>query len=710
MSQGRDSHLEADVLATVDPVVWVQGLAVSIAAGHWPSGATPRAVIRLAGPVQPAWRQALQDQGLTLRFWCPPSGACVDLPPKLLKRPAGLTGLSFIVGGIDYTEDLCKRPLGAPPADEPTLPEGLIDLICFDTPARERVEQALAERGIPLLARAHTKLRVGFLGDVRVLRDLDGVKLTEAARLPTLMSAPLVRASLGWPLLVWRNGAGSLSPATLDGAGETIAIADTGLDSGDPLAGMHPDLASQLSALISLPMNDSWLPFAQPSSDDAADRQSGHGTHVSGLAVGNGSACAGRHMGVAPAAKLVFLALEQQVEVRPEAAGRLPSGYYLAGRPLDLRDLLRMGAERGATLYNLSWGDAARGAYTNDSHEADLYLHETENAVVVCAAGNDGTDLDGDGRADSATVRSPATAKNVIAVGATEGPLIGQGSRARWADIDPGVARWAAAVDRNDPVTGEPDRLAPMSSCGPTADGRIKPEICAPGTNLPATRSRATAAQGWGLADPLPNYVYNGGTSMAAPLVTATLALLRQAWRKAASRAPSGMALKALLLLGARPVRNRSGSLASPQEAGFGRLCIERSLPRETASPGLPATALRDGSKLTLDTGQQRNVRVQLREQTRLRAVLCWYDAPGERLVNDLDLQLIDARGRVLAQGSATGTQKPGLIGEPDRTHPVEAVDLTLPPGRYRLRVSGANVMAGPQRYALAYALEPPGP
>ena len=41
----------------------------------------------------------------------------------------------------------------------------------------------------------------------------------------------------------------------------------------------------------------------------------------------------------------------------------------------------------------------------------------------------------------------------------------------------------------------------------------------------------------------------------------------------------------------------------------------------------------------------------------RLRAVLCWYDVPGERLVNDLDLELIGPGGGVLARNVVATSQ-----------------------------------------------------
>jgi serine protease AprX len=403
---------------------------------------------------------------------------------------------------------------------------------------------------------------------------------------------------------------------------------------------------------------------------------------------------------------LVFLAIEQEVDLKPGAPPTLQPGFQLSGRPLDLRELYRAAAAQGAVIHNLSWGDATRGAYTDDCFETDLFLREDAHAVVVCAVGNDGSDADGNRRIDQGSSYSPACAKNCIAVGATEGPLLGLGARATWGDLDPQRLRWRAALDRNDPISGEPGRIAPISSTGPTVDGRIKPELCAPGINIPSTRSRATSAQGWGLADPIPHYMYDGGTSMAAPLVSGALALVRQAWRRT-RRTPSGAALKALALLACTPVRARDGTTAGVNEAGFGRLDVARALPpRFSAVPGW-RVSLRDAASLKVDTGQRRDIRVMLRKPARLRALLCWTDPAGERLINDLDLSLLAPDGRTLALGGPGAAGGVGGSAGPDRTNPVECIDrATLPAGQHVLRVSGFNVMDGPQRFALAWAID----
>jgi serine protease AprX len=693
-------------------VVWVHGHEAAIPTGKWPLGRTPRALLRFVGPLQADWRRALKRQRLTVHFWCPPTGACVQMPRHYRGAAARLQALTFVVGGRDYDEALCQR-LGTRGAvssqrraralavdDAPdALPPDWHDIVCFRRSMVPQVRHALQTLGAVVLDGSSSKLRVRFAGDAALLRELPGVKLVTTPRLSTLLgSAASLRASIGAlpvPPRAWQ----------LDGAGEVVAVADTGLDSGDPRLSMHPDLSDRVRTLLALPMNPSWATLAALSNavDDAADRGTGHGTHVAGLVCGSGAASGGALGGIAPAAELVFLAIEQEIQLRTGAPTNLRSGFQLSARPLDLRELYRSAAAHGAVIHNLSWGDASKGAYTDDCFETDLFLREDANAVVVCAVGNDGADRDGNRRSDAGSCYSPACAKNCLAVGATEGPLQGLGARAVWGDLDPAVQRWRATLDRNDPISGEPHRIAPISSAGPTLDGRIKPDLCAPGINLPSTRSRATGAQGWGLADPIPLYMYDGGTSMSAPVVAGALALIRQAWRRDAKRTPSGAALKALALLACTTVSARDGSLASVQEAGFGLLNVARALPpRLAALPGWRVT-LRDAMSLKLDTGQQRDFPVSLRRPARLRAVLVWMDAAGERLINDLDLSLLSSDGEQLAWGG----DGRALATQPDRCNTVECIDHPgLSAGRHVLRVQGHNVMDGPQRYALAWAIQ----
>src|SRR3954470_7247353 len=105
-----------------------------------------------------------------------------------------------------------------------------------------------------------------------------------------------------------------------------------------------------------------------------------------------------------------------------------------------------------------------------------------------------------------------------------------------------------------DPMANDPEQVAPFSSRGPTRDGRVKPDVVAPGTFVLSTRSRMIAANNTAWA-PFPAsklYFYMGGTSMATPLVAGAVALLREYLRtKKQIAKPSGALLKAALIAGA---------------------------------------------------------------------------------------------------------------------------------------------------------------
>ena len=665
-------------------VIWCHATPVPIESGVFEDHQEPRALIRFSGPIREEWKDALTARGIRVEFWAPPFGACVTLPEGL--KAGELRGFPFLAGAVAYRQEHCRRQV--PPQSEREraatgMLDDVVDIVCFGRQARPRVEEQLRALGVPILSSSSSKIRVHYSGNLATLRDLEGVKIADYARAPVPLAVIPVASA--------RPAAAGL-PTDLDGRGEVVAVADTGLDVGTDGPAMHRDFQGRIETIASWPTNPSWSPFVtQPGLDDgAADRNTGHGTHVAGLAVGDGATAEGKHRGAAPAARLVFQALEHYCTIKPAFANQVRNGYYLCGRPLDLRELFRQAHDHGARIHVNSWGDPARGAYTDDCFEADLFLHEHPDAVILFAAGNDGTDRNGDGRIEPGSLYAPAAAKNVIAIGAMEGPSASVGLRRTWGGLDPQARRYRNAADRQEPISGEPDRIACFSSTGPTADGRTKPDLCAPGTNLAAPRSRVCNGRGWGLASPLPHYMYDGGTSSATGHAGGLTALVRQAWRDANCGQPlSGSALKALLVLGAQPVRGRGRyDRALPSEAGYGRIDVAASLPGQS---GRPVTIVDETAGLT--TEEERLYAIQIADGASLRAVLCWYDAPGERLINDLDLTLLDPAG-----GSTPR--------RPDRTNPVEVLAAPrLAAGRYILRVSAFNIPASPQPFALAVSV-----
>ncbi len=705
----------ADALeALTSENVWVHGREVPVPEGIFEFEPGPHTLVRFAGPIAPSWRDCLRDLGVEVLFWAPPHGACVRIP-EAVDLDTLRTRASFVVGAQPYVEEQCARPVAAPDAstrrETGALPN-VWDLVCFKREQRVDVERELAQLGIEVLASSSTKLRVRFEGDPALLRDLVGVKLVGPARAPKLASSSALAAAIGRiSSAAPASTSNPHAPGTVDdavhatdGLGQVVAVADTGLDRGSlEAAELHPDFAGRVRHFASWPINPSWDSFVDNprGNDGGADVNSGHGTYIAGLVLSNGARSNGVHRGVAPAAELVFQALEQRTDVKAQHRATLPGAYYLSGRPLDLRELFREARQHGARLHVNAWGDPAAGHYTDDCFESDLFLRENPDALIVFAAGNEGSDRDGDRVVDSGSLYAPASAKSVVAVGAVEGPAQGAGWRAVWGDLDGGSQRFRSGADRADALSGEPDRIALFSCAGPTKDGRMKPDVCAPGTNIVGPRSQATSAKGWGLASPLPHYMYDGGTSAATGVAGGFFAVLRQRWSLArGGAAPSGAALKALAILGAGPVRSRIDDRLEPRHvAGFGRLQLDASSPSRADAE----LRLFDERERGLRSGDAWSAEFALKSEGAVSAVLAWYDAPGERLVNDLDLTLLTSLGEVVARGN----HAPGAVGSADRVNTVERIDAPrLAPGKYVLRVVARNVLDGAQPFALAVALE----
>lgn len=467
--------------------------------------------------------------------------------------------------------------------------------------------------------------------------------------------------------------------AGFTGRGQIVSMADTGLDSGIANS-IHQDF---MGGVIS------GYPFGMFSKSWADPM--GHGTHVAGSVMGRGTASAGRLKGGAYEAQMV-------------AEGMWSPMLKNLSVPSKLGDLFAKAFADGARIHTNSWGGAQTfGAYDNFAVQVDTWLWDNQDMLVLFAAGNSGSDKNKDGRIDANSMASPGTSKNVMTVGASENRVSTGGIQVPISKLRAAKDEWAAEPIYSSYVSDNENGLAMFSSRGPTLDGRTKPDIVAPGTNILSVKSQQPGASDlWGAYNS--DYAWSGGTSMATPLTAGAAAVARQVLvEKVGMKNPSGAMMKAVMIHTAVdmfPGQYGEVGAARGQELltrrpnsdeGYGRVDMANIVALDNR------TTLIDNRK-GIAQGAEDVYEFSLPSGGSLYANLVWTDAPGssnasQALVNDLDLVLIMPNGQTLSMN--------------DHINNLEAIEKSgLPAGTYKLAVKGYKIpqgRAGAQPYALAF-------
>jgi hypothetical protein len=604
-------------------------------------------LVQFADRLQPAWREQLRQMRVELLRYVPDDAFLARFEGVDL---AQVTQLSFVQWFGPYRPEhkIDARLKGA----------GNAKIRVLLSPKASAKDRAMVRQSLRTFAH-ESRLRFGNIlqaevtpAQVQTLSKSDAVLWIEPAPRPKLLdeiSSKIVGGDdgeIGTPTVTQQLG--------FDGSGVAVAVADTGLNNGDSET-MHPDLTGRVDAFL-----------YYGSLTDAADEHS-HGTHVTGIIAGDAATGEGDEagylygLGVAPGAHIVVQ--------------RIFDGLGNFEAPPSNETLTRDAVRAGAVIGSNSWGDDVQGRYDMSAYEFDALVRDADAEtpgdqpyLLEFSAGNAGP--------GGQTLDSPAVGKNVIATGASEN-------------------------DRFDffiYADGE-DTMADFSSRGPCEDGRIKPDVVAPGTWIASLQSQsATDENAWLGIDNY--YQYQGGTSQAGPHASGAAAVFVQYYRETHGGAtPSPALVKAALINSAVDMDDSAGTDPVPNnDEGWGRLDLAQLIGSTRQTEFIEQTNL-------LSIGQTYEHRVVVASSDEaLKITLTYTDVPGfpgaiPALVNDLDLEVVAPDGRIYRGNQFEDGESVPNAPSSDNLNNVEAVHLRAPaPGEYIVRVRARNVVEDARR------------
>ena len=524
----------------------------------------------------------------------------------------------------------------------------------------------------------------------------------------------------------------------LSGDGVIVAVMDSGLDNAAECdgvshcnsvnSGINADFSGRIRGVVSYAGST-----CATKGGCGPDDNNGHGTHVAGSVLGDGSnsPVGWDNSGMAPGAQLFM----QSVGWKSTDGSLAPPSYG---------DGFEEAYNAGARVHTNSWGTppdcATEGdlnsglwclqLYSATTESLDTAAHQYQDLTVLFSMGNDGRDCvgssfatdesdpDGDGthqfpahpycaagkngEINLGVLNQQASAKNIISVGASESQRQGTGL--------PVFESYYAGVFYASPILNEydsddPDGVWGNSNRGPTSDGRTKPDLVSPGSSIVSVKSsQGIPRPSKDLADGY--YTVKSGTSMATPITAGSVALLIEylnnhgydcnlANSPTSNNCPESALIKGILSASSHDMvgqyssggdgENGAVEKAPNNHEGWGRVDLERAV----------GSAFTSGIDITTSDSHSFKLSVPDSGIDLLRVVLSWNEASngasaGTQLRNDLDIHLKSPTGVLQTY---TNDDVNNLIGIS-----VDSPDA----GDWEVIVTGVNVIDGSQKYYLA--------
>jgi hypothetical protein len=648
-------------------------------------------LVQFVGPVKRAWLEQLKASGLEPIAYVPNNGYLVrgtsSASQQLAKSAviASSRGEAFLQWEAPFIDEYKIHPALARAMKERSGEQVTVAVQL----ARRRSDNKATEDDV----KAAKKLASSMIGDAYTVlgftnlrMTLEAAKIAQLAALPNMInvepwnapqmfdehSAQIIageltsdgKAARGPGYIAWLGSRGFTS-----NFGFAIDVTDSGIDRGVRTADkLHPDFldSSRQSRVV----------YARDytSEQDPGD-VGGHGTINLSIAGGgsvgsdNGSRDSSGYnygLGIAPFALLGSSKIFQS------------SGRFDLIEPYT--NLISQAYRDGARVSSNSWGEISN-SYTLDSQEYDARVRDAvptqagNQELLICfAAGNAG---------GGQRIGSPGSAKNVISVAASES------SRKDGTD----------GCNIKDDNSDSAMDMAFFSSRGPLFDGRLKPDITAPGTHIEGAASQHADYDGSGVCGEdlekpyFPKgqtlYTWSSGTSHSTPQVAGAAALARQFFLNRGEE-PGAALIKALLVNTTTYMTGEgaSGDLPHPAQ-GWGLLNMSR------AFDSTPKIFINQTTTLN-ESGQEFVITGEVKDSAQpFRVTLAWSDAPGFSAfapwVNDLDLE-ITINGHLYRGNHFAGQEsQPG--GGPNPKDNVESVWLPAGTiGAFVIRVRATNI------------------